>query len=87
MFERLFELQHVKTPVFLKMHELLEEKKNLPSTLPDGFKQVSDLIGEIIALSFFFLLKSIHGNNSHADLRAEELGVLHNGGTKERREH
>lgn len=54
LLERLFELQHVKTPVFLKMHKLLEDKKNLPLTLSDGFKQVSDLIGEITALSFFF---------------------------------
>lgn len=72
--------------MFLKMHGLLEEKEHLPSTLLDGFKQVSDLIGEI-KFFFFVLLKSIHGNNSHADLRAEELGVLHDGGIQERSEH
>ncbi|KMQ95652.1 gtp-binding protein rit2 [Lasius niger] len=58
-------VKHFKTPMFLKMYELLEEKKQLPSTLSDGFKQVSDLI----------------------DLRAEEVGVLHDGGIQERLEH
>ncbi|KAL6438183.1 hypothetical protein ACFW04_004414 [Cataglyphis niger] len=35
-------INHVKTPVFLKMHELLEDKKNLPFTLSDGFKQICE---------------------------------------------
>lgn len=39
-----------------------------------------------MALSFFFF-KSIHTNNSYADLRAEEVGVLHDGGIEERHEH
>ncbi|XP_011699653.1 PREDICTED: uncharacterized protein LOC105456959 [Wasmannia auropunctata] len=34
----------VKDPVFRKMYELLEEKKFLPATYPEAFKQVSDII-------------------------------------------
>lgn len=66
------------------MYKLLEEK-HLPSTLPEAFKQVSSLNGEINGIKIF--LKLIHVNNSYADLWAEELGAFYDGVIQERHEH
>ncbi|XP_072757012.1 probable glutamate receptor [Anoplolepis gracilipes] len=36
------DLVHHNTSMFLKMHKLLKKKKYLPSTLPEGFKQICE---------------------------------------------